>query len=105
MSVPNDTIWGNIPLFELSKTNETVKDVIISEESLRATLCGNFPEYVKSCNISALPEARVKDADAPPYMFLQSHLDKAAEEPDYGDYEDLGFEVLGDDELLHELER
>ena len=30
-----------IPLFELSKVNAGVRDFIVSEESLRATLCGN----------------------------------------------------------------
>ncbi|MDR2559195.1 MAG: hypothetical protein LBC86_06600 [Oscillospiraceae bacterium] len=96
-----------IPLFELAKTNEAVKNVIVSEESLRATLCEDYPEYIKNYNKSALPCAKINNADAPPNMFMQKHLDEAAENPDFyiGFEQDSGFEVLGDDELLHELER
>jgi len=94
-----------VPLFELSKTSDTARNVIVSEDSLHATLCGNFPEYVKSHNMSALPNARIKDADAPPYLFMQSHLDNAAEAPGFYEYGDSGFEVLGDDELVPEIER
>jgi hypothetical protein len=43
-----------IPLFELSQNNESVRDYIVSDESLRATLCGSYPEYVKSHNMNAL---------------------------------------------------
>ena len=68
-----------VPLFELSKTNEGVRDYIVSEESLRATLCGNFPEYVKTHNMNNPPENHIKDADAPLYLFLQKHLDHAAD--------------------------
>jgi len=68
-----------IPLYELSQNNENVRDYIISEESLRATLCGNYPEYVKSHNMAAAPKAQIKDADAPLYMFLQKQLDLAAD--------------------------
>jgi len=68
-----------VPLYELSQTNENVRDYIVSEESLRATLCGNYPEYVKSYNMTAAPEAKIKDADAPLYMFLQKQLDHAAD--------------------------
>ena len=64
-----------IPLFELSKTSESVRDYIISEESLRATLCGNFPDYVKAYNAIAPPGARIEDADAPAGLFLQKQLD------------------------------
>ncbi|MDR1536850.1 MAG: hypothetical protein LBU32_02435 [Clostridiales bacterium] len=53
-----------IPLFELSKANAAVRNYIVSEESLRATLCGNCPEYVKSRNMSAPPENRITDAAA-----------------------------------------
>lgn len=68
-----------VPLYEMSQTNENVRDYIVSEESLRATLCGNYPEYVKSHNMAAAPEAQIKDADATPYMFLQKQLDLAAQ--------------------------
>lgn len=68
-----------IPLYELSKTNDAVRDYIVNEESLRATLCGNYPEYVKTHNMAALPEAQIEDTDAPPYLFLQKQLDNAAD--------------------------
>jgi hypothetical protein len=69
-----------IPLYELSRNNESVRDFIVSEESLRATLCGNYPEYVKTHNMNASPGDRIKDADAPPDLFLQKQLDHAADE-------------------------
>jgi hypothetical protein len=69
-----------IPLFELSRTSAAVREYIVSEESLRATLRGNYPEYVKTHNMAAAPEARIEDADAPPYLFLQRQLDNAADE-------------------------
>ena len=69
-----------IPLFELSKNNAGVRDFIVSEESLRATLCGNYPEYVKTHNMNASPENQIKDADAPTCLFLQKQLDNAADE-------------------------
>ena len=68
-----------IPLYELSRTNEGVRDYIVSEESLRATLCGNYPEYVKTHNMSAPPGERIEDADAPPCLFLQKQLDNEAD--------------------------
>lgn len=69
-----------IPLYELSRNNAEIRDLIVSEESLRATLCGNYPEYVKTHNMNSPPEAQIKDADAPPYLFLQKQLDIAADE-------------------------
>jgi len=69
-----------IPLFELSKNNDSVRGFIVSEESLRATLCGNYPEYVKTHNMNAPPDEQITDADAPPYLFLQKQLDNAADE-------------------------
>ena len=69
-----------IPLYELSRSNDSVRGFIISEDSLRATLCGNYPEYVKSYNMTAPPETQIKDTDAPPYLFLQKQLDFAADE-------------------------
>ena len=68
-----------IPLYELSRTNSGVRDFIVSEESLRATLCGNYPEYVKTHNMSAPPDEQIEDADAPPYLFLQKQLDNEAD--------------------------
>ena len=68
-----------IPLHELSKVNAAVRDYIISDESLRATLYGNYPEYVKTYNMSAPPGDGVDDADAPPYLFLQKQLDHEAD--------------------------
>jgi len=99
--------FAAIPLFELSKKEEAVKNVIVSEESLRATLCSDFPEYVKEYNKSALPGAKINNADVPLNMFMQKHLDEVAQNPDFysGFEQDSGYEVLGDDELLHELER
>lgn len=67
-----------VPIFELSKSNGKARDCIVSDESLRATLCGNYPEYVKTHNMSTPPEEHIKDADAPPYLFLQKQLDNAS---------------------------
>ena len=67
-----------IPLYELSRNNAEIRDLIVSEESLRATLCGNFPEYVKTHNMNNPIENHIKDADAPLNLFLQKHLDNAA---------------------------
>jgi len=68
-----------IPLYELSRTNSSVRDYIVSDESLRATLCGNYPEYVKTHNMTAPPDEQIEDADAPPYLFLQKQLDNEAD--------------------------
>ena len=68
-----------IPLYELSQVNSGVRDYIVSEESLRATLCGNYPEYVKTHNMSAPPDEQIEDADAPLYLFLQKQLDNEAD--------------------------
>jgi hypothetical protein len=69
-----------IPMFELARINTCVRDYIVNDESLRATLCCSYPEYVKTHNMSAAPDAQIKDADAPPYLFLQKQLDNAADE-------------------------
>jgi hypothetical protein len=69
-----------IPLFELARANAGVREHIVSEESLRATLCGNYPEYVKTHNMTAPLGERMEDADAPPCLFLQKQLDNAADE-------------------------
>jgi hypothetical protein len=63
----------------LSRVNDHVRHYIVNEESLRATLCGNYPEYVKTHNMAAPPETHIKDADAPLYLFLQKQLDHAAD--------------------------
>lgn len=69
-----------VPLFELSKTNDAIRDYIVSDASLRATLCGNFPEYVKTYNmLSESPNDLIHDTDAPPNLFLQKQLDNAAD--------------------------
>jgi hypothetical protein len=67
-----------IPLFELSKSHEGVRDFIVNEESLRATLCVNFPEYVNAHNMNALPDEQIEGEDSPPNLFLQKQLDNAA---------------------------
>lgn len=71
-----------IPLSELSNTwlNTYIKHYIISEESLRATLCTNFPEYVKAYNATVTPNDHITSADAPINLFLQKQLDLAADE-------------------------
>ena len=68
-----------IPLYELSRNNAEIRNLIVSEESLRTTLCGSFPEYVKTYNANAAPENHIKNADAPPHLFLQKQLDNAAD--------------------------
>ena len=97
-----------IPLYELSRVNEGVREHIVSEESLRATLCGNYPEYVKTYNMSAPPDARIEDADAPPYLFLQKQLDNEADntrsevhayQDAHAHEADRGFERLPHEEL------
>jgi len=74
-----DSTAAAVPLYELSQKNDNVRDFIVSEESLRATLCGNYPEYVKTHNMAAASETQIKDPDAPLYMFLQKQLDFAAD--------------------------
>jgi len=68
-----------IPLIELSRHDPGIQRHIVSGESLRATLCGNYPEYVEACNMSAPPGARIEGADAPQGLFLQKQLDNAAD--------------------------
>lgn len=75
-----DSVTASVPIFELSQTNETVKDYIISDESLRATLCNNIPTYVKIYNSEYAHDKPIENADAPTCMFLQKQLDLAAQQ-------------------------
>lgn len=93
-----DTTTAAIPLFELSQTNESVKDFVISHESLRATLCNNFSTYVTVYNSEYAHDKPIENADAPTYMFLQKQLDLAAQQ-------DNSYESEQPPELEDELER
>ena len=93
-----DTTTAAIPLFELSQTNEVVKDIVISDESLRATLCNNFNTYVTVYNSEFAKDKPIENADAPTCMFLQKQLDFAAQQ-------DNSYDTEQSPELEDELER
>lgn len=78
-----DLTTAAIPLFELRQIYNEVDDLIVSEDSLLATLNKNFRMYLSFYNDLVAEEAKVPPTEAPVCLFLQKQLDRAAQEPDH----------------------
>lgn len=94
-----------IPLHELRHIYDEVDNLIVSEDSLYATLGANFKSYVDIYNDIIHEEERIPPVEAPTALFLQRQLDAPQEEAESQDYsparetdsfseqvEDYGFE-------------
>ncbi|MBE6828686.1 MAG: hypothetical protein E7519_00590 [Ruminococcaceae bacterium] len=77
-----DLTTAAIPLFELRQIYEEVNDLIVSEDSLLATLNTNFKNYVSYYNELVQEEAKIPPVEAPASLFLQKQLDRVAQEPE-----------------------
>ncbi|MDD4493008.1 MAG: hypothetical protein PHV32_01435 [Eubacteriales bacterium] len=69
-----------IAVFELSATRPKVLDLITSWESLMHTLATDFPDYTDYWNHQASHDTLITDMPAPSNMFMQQHLDRAAQQ-------------------------
>jgi hypothetical protein len=78
-----DLTAAAIPLFELRQIYDEVDDLIVSEDSLLATLNENFGVYFSYYNDLVQEEAKIPPMEAPICLFLQKQLDRAAQEPDH----------------------
>jgi len=70
-----------IAIQELSASHPKVLDLIVSEDSLMHTLATEFSDYTSYWNHYADADLLIADRPAPPFMFLQQHLDEAAQNP------------------------
>lgn len=71
-----------IPLFELRQVYEEVDNLIVSNDSLLATLNKSFRGYVTYYNELMQEEAKIPPMEAPICLYLQRQLDQVAQEPD-----------------------
>jgi len=70
-----------VPLNELRQIYDEVDNLIVSEDSLHATLGTNFSAYVTVYNDIVQEEAKIPPVEAPATLFLQRQLDAAQTEP------------------------
>ena len=70
-----------IAIHELSASYPKALDLITSWDSLMHTLAVEFPAYTAYWNINSSPDNMITDMPAPSFMFLQRHLDEAADQP------------------------
>lgn len=83
-----DLTTAAIPLFELRQIYEEVDDLIVSEDSLLATLNANFRSYISYYNELVQEEAKIPPVEAPTGLFLQKQLDREAKEPEGQSHEE-----------------
>jgi hypothetical protein len=83
-----DLTTAAVPLFELRQLYEEVSDMIVSEDSLLSTLNTNFKTYVLYYNELIQEEAKIPPVNAPASLFLQTQLDRSANEPERTDFEE-----------------
>ncbi len=97
-----------IPLYELKGVFPECRELVVSEESLLATLYAYYPAYCEEYNSIMTETERIPQKDAPINLFLQEQLDRAqeaeetgwveipdveeTEEDDYGEQVDYGLE-------------
>lgn len=74
-----DLTAAAIPLFELRQIYEEVDGLIVSEDSLLATLNANFKSYISYYNELVQEEAKIPPVEAPTGLFLQKQLDREAQ--------------------------
>lgn len=77
-----DLTTAAVPLYELRQIYEEVNDLIVSEDSLLATLNTNFKSYISYYNELVQEEAKIPPVEAPTGLFLQKQLDREAQEPE-----------------------
>lgn len=99
-----------IPLYELKGTFPECRELIVSEESLSATLYAHYPAYCEEYNAIVTETDQIPQISAPENLFLQEQLDwvrAGAEqetgqestydeekyEDDYGEQADYEFEA------------
>ena len=91
-----------VALNELKSVFNEVEGLIISPESLNATLHRNFPEYTQAFNGFVMEEEQIPETDAPVGLFLSMQLEAEKEkeceeiqeaEQDYGEQVDYGLEL------------
>jgi hypothetical protein len=83
-----DLTGAAVPLFELRQIYEEVNDLIVSEDSLLATLNSNFKAYISYYNELLQEEAKIPPVEAPVSLFLQKQFDLAAREPENSIFEE-----------------
>lgn len=93
---------ASIPLHELKRAIPECQKMIVSEESLYATICTHYPAYRERYNDLASEEERIPQISAPANLFLQEQLDRTRTEADeeayteedgYGEQVDYGFGI------------
>ena len=72
-----DTTSSAVMLNELKRIFDEVAALIISEESLYATLNWKFPSYKRLYNASVPEEEQIPDTNAPGELFLAVQLEAA----------------------------
>lgn len=79
-----DTASSAVMLSELKNVFDEVAALVISEDSLYATLNRNFPAYKQLYNACVPKEEQIPEADAPAELFLAVQLEAARdrEEPE-----------------------
>ena len=99
-----------LPLYELKGVVPECQEMIVSEESLYATICTHYPAYRERYNALVAQEQQIPQIDAPANLFLQEQLDRGqteadeetvheeafaeeADEDEYGEQVDYGFGV------------
>jgi len=70
-----DLTTSAIPLNELRQVYSEIDSLIVSEDSLKATLVASFPTYLSAYNSIVQEEARIPPIEAPVALFLQQQLD------------------------------
>lgn len=98
-----------LPLYELKGVVPECQEIIVSEESLYATICTHYPAYRERYNALVAQEQQIPQIDAPANLFLQEQLDRGqteaeketvyeeafaeeeADEDEYGEQVDYGF--------------
>lgn len=97
-----DLMASAIPISELKNVFTEAEALVMSEDSLYATLNHRFQAYVSQYNHCMPEESRIPEADAPEGLFLSVQLEAAKEsaeetgqaiplEPDFN--EETGFEI------------
>lgn len=97
-----DLASSAIPLNELKNVFQEVESLIVSEDSLYATLNHRFRAYVSQYNDGVLEESKIPEVNAPDSLFLAMQLETAKGiteemsqgntfEPDFN--EEVGYEI------------
>lgn len=75
-----DLTTSAVPLHELRQIYSEVNDLVVSEDSLYATLGKNFQAYVTAYNDIVAEESKIPPVEAPTILFLQRQLDEPQRE-------------------------